>query len=160
VLFDLDPSPGVGFKETVQVALLVKQALDALELESFVKTSGADGIHVLVPIARRYTYADTREFSAIIAGALAERWTGSNFAPGMCPSPVNSSGDRTSSTITPASTSAAASRPDTRWTFSSNSGSSCTRSAYADSPGIAPIRGGITPFRGRTSGYRRPRRAG
>src|SRR3989441_8435448 len=63
VLFDLDPSPDVGFPETVQVARLVKQALEALGLESFVKTSGADGIHVLVPIARRYTYADTREFS-------------------------------------------------------------------------------------------------
>jgi bifunctional non-homologous end joining protein LigD len=76
VLFDLDPSPDVGFPETVQVALLVKQALDALRLESFVKTSGADGIHVLVPIARRYTYADTREFSAIIAGALARTHRG------------------------------------------------------------------------------------
>jgi bifunctional non-homologous end joining protein LigD len=76
VLFDLDPSPDVGFRETVQVALLVKQALDALELESFVKTSGADGIHVLVPIARRYTYGDTREFSAIIAGALARTHRG------------------------------------------------------------------------------------
>jgi bifunctional non-homologous end joining protein LigD len=76
VLFDLDPSPDVGFPETVQVALLVKQALDALELESFVKTSGADGIHVLVPIARRHTYADTREFSAIIAGALARTHRG------------------------------------------------------------------------------------
>jgi bifunctional non-homologous end joining protein LigD len=76
VLFDLDPSPDVGFRETVQVALLVKQALDALELESFVKTSGADGIHVLVPIARRHTYADTREFSAIIAGALARTHRG------------------------------------------------------------------------------------
>ena len=76
VLFDLDPSPDVGFKETVQVALLVKQALDALQLDSFVKTSGADGIHVLVPIARRYTYADTRRFSAIIAGALARSYHG------------------------------------------------------------------------------------
>src|SRR5205085_2539292 len=35
VLFDLDPSPDVGFRETVEVALLVKQALDALELVSF-----------------------------------------------------------------------------------------------------------------------------
>jgi bifunctional non-homologous end joining protein LigD len=76
VLFDLDPSPDVGFKETVQVALLVKQALDALDLESFVKTSGADGIHVLVPIMRRYTYADTRQFSEIIAGALARSYRG------------------------------------------------------------------------------------
>ena len=76
VLFDLDPSPDVGFAETVQVALLVKQVLDTLGLESFVKTSGADGIHVLVPIARRHTYADTREFSAIIAGALARTHRG------------------------------------------------------------------------------------
>ncbi|MBA2567748.1 MAG: DNA ligase D [Actinobacteria bacterium] len=76
VLFDLDPSPDVGFRETVQVALLVKQALDVLQLESFVKTSGSDGIHVLVPIARRYTYADTRQFSEIVAGALARSYRG------------------------------------------------------------------------------------
>ena len=53
MLFDLDPSDDVGFTETVQVALLVKEVLDALGLESFPKTSGADGIHVLVPIERR-----------------------------------------------------------------------------------------------------------
>ena len=76
VLFDLDPSPDVGFPETIEVALLVKQALDALELESLVKTSGSEGIHILVPIARRHTYADTREFSAIVgqrAGPHASR---------------------------------------------------------------------------------------
>jgi bifunctional non-homologous end joining protein LigD len=71
VLFDLDPSPDVGFPETVRVALLVKEVLDALKLKSFVKTSGSDGIHVLVPIERRSTYADTREFAEIVAGTLA-----------------------------------------------------------------------------------------
>ena len=71
VLFDLDPSPDVGFAETVQVALLVKEALDTLGLRSFCKTSGADGIHVLVPIERRSTYDDTRRFAEIVAGALA-----------------------------------------------------------------------------------------
>jgi bifunctional non-homologous end joining protein LigD len=76
VLFDLDPSDDVGFKETVEVALLVKQALEALELESVVKTSGSDGIHVLVPIARRHTYEETREFSEIIASALARTHRG------------------------------------------------------------------------------------
>jgi bifunctional non-homologous end joining protein LigD len=76
VLFDLDPSPDVGFPETVQVALLVKQALDALELRSYAKTSGSEGIHVLVPIARRYTYDDTREFAEIVAGALARSHRG------------------------------------------------------------------------------------
>ncbi|HXR12422.1 MAG TPA: DNA ligase D [Gaiellaceae bacterium] len=76
VLFDLDPSPDVGFRETVQVALLVKAALDALGLESFAKTSSADGMHVLVPVERRYTFDDTREFSEIVAGAIARTHRG------------------------------------------------------------------------------------
>jgi bifunctional non-homologous end joining protein LigD len=71
VLFDLDPSSDVGFRETVQVALLVKEAMDALGLASFCKTSGADGIHVLVPIERRSTYDDARQFAEIVARALA-----------------------------------------------------------------------------------------
>ena len=41
VLFDLDPSEGVGFAEVIEVALLVKEALDALGLASFPKTSSA-----------------------------------------------------------------------------------------------------------------------
>ncbi|MDX6407313.1 MAG: bifunctional non-ous end joining protein LigD [Gaiellaceae bacterium] len=76
VLFDLDPSPDVGFKETVQVALLVKEALDAFGLVGFPKTSSADGIHILVPVERRYTYADTREFAEIVAGAIARTHRG------------------------------------------------------------------------------------
>ncbi len=76
VLFDLDPSPDVGFAETIQVALLVKAALDALGLESFPKTSSADGMHVLVPVERRYTFDDTREFSEIVAGAIARTHRG------------------------------------------------------------------------------------
>src|SRR6478735_5152965 len=76
VLFDLDPSPDVGFREVAQVALVVKQALDALGLVAFAKTSSADGIHVLVPVERRYTYAQTREFCEIVAGALARTHRG------------------------------------------------------------------------------------
>ena len=71
VVFDLDPSEDVGFAETVQVALLVKQALDALGLASFPKTSGARGLHVLVPIERRHTYDDTRRFATAVARAIA-----------------------------------------------------------------------------------------
>jgi bifunctional non-homologous end joining protein LigD len=76
VLFDLDPSPDVGFPEVVQVALLVKQALDALGLASFAKTSSADGMHVLVPVERRYTYTQAREFCEIVAGAIARTHRG------------------------------------------------------------------------------------
>jgi bifunctional non-homologous end joining protein LigD len=76
VLFDLDPSPDVGFPQTVRVALLVKEVLDAVGLTSLVKTSGSDGIHVLVPIERRSSYADTREFAEIVAGTLARTHRG------------------------------------------------------------------------------------
>jgi bifunctional non-homologous end joining protein LigD len=71
VLFDLDPSPDVGFAETVEVARLVKQTLDLVGLESFPKTSGSEGIHVLVPIERRHSFDETRAFSEIVAGAIA-----------------------------------------------------------------------------------------
>ena len=71
VIFDLDPSDDVGFAETAQVALLVKRALDALGLASFPKTSGALGLHVLVPIERRHTYDDTRRFATEVARAIA-----------------------------------------------------------------------------------------
>jgi bifunctional non-homologous end joining protein LigD len=71
VLFDLDPSPDVGFPEVVRVALLIKDVLDALGLVGLPKTSGADGFHVLVPVERRHTYARTREFAEIVAGTLA-----------------------------------------------------------------------------------------
>ncbi len=76
VLFDLDPSTDVGFAEVVEVALLVREALDALGLASFPKTSGSKGMHVLVPIERRATYDDTRRFGEIVAGALARTHSG------------------------------------------------------------------------------------
>jgi bifunctional non-homologous end joining protein LigD len=70
-LFDLDPSEGSGFAECVEVALRIKELLDALGLEGYPKTSGSDGIHVLVPVTRRHTYADTRHFAEVVAGTLA-----------------------------------------------------------------------------------------
>ena len=54
-----------------QVALLVKQALDALGLASFPKTSGALGLHVLVPIERRHTYEETRRLATEVARSIA-----------------------------------------------------------------------------------------
>jgi bifunctional non-homologous end joining protein LigD len=72
VLFDLDPTPEVGFAGAVEAAQLVKVALDAVGLRGYPKTSGADGIHVLVPLTRRYGYDDSRKLSATLARALAD----------------------------------------------------------------------------------------
>ena len=76
VLFDLDPSADVGFAEVGRGRAAVKEVLDALGLVGFPKTSGSDGMHVLVPIARRYTYEETREFAEIVAGTLARTHRG------------------------------------------------------------------------------------
>jgi bifunctional non-homologous end joining protein LigD len=73
VVFDLDPPESRnGFAQAIRVAHLVRDALERLELGSYVKTSGADGIHVLMPIARRSTYADTYEFAERVSRALEE----------------------------------------------------------------------------------------
>ena len=76
VMFDLDPSEGATFEDVVQVALLVREALDVLGLESSPKTSGSRGIHVLVPIGRRHGFGEVREFAGIVAGALARAHPG------------------------------------------------------------------------------------
>src|SRR5919202_1031855 len=57
VLFDLDPSAGVGFADVVAAALLVRDALDVYGLQAVVRTTGGEGLHVLVPIACPYCYA-------------------------------------------------------------------------------------------------------
>jgi bifunctional non-homologous end joining protein LigD len=69
VLFDLDP-PDDGFALAIRVAHLIRAALEEVELESFVKTSGADGIHVLVPIARRHGFDETYEFAELLSRRL------------------------------------------------------------------------------------------
>jgi bifunctional non-homologous end joining protein LigD len=71
VLFDLDPTPDVPWTQTIEVALILKDLLDTLELRSFPKTSGGKGFHVLVPLDRRSTYEDTRSFAEVAAGAIA-----------------------------------------------------------------------------------------
>jgi bifunctional non-homologous end joining protein LigD len=75
VLFDLDPPDG-EFRLGVRVAHLVRAVLEELGLSSYVKTSGADGVHVLVPIARRSSYEVTREFADGVAQVLAQRHPG------------------------------------------------------------------------------------
>ena len=71
VVFDLDPPESRnGFVQAIRVAHLVREALERLELRSYVKTSGADGIHVLVPIARRYSYTDTYELAERVSRRL------------------------------------------------------------------------------------------
>lgn len=67
VLFDIDAE---RTRDAVEAARRVREALDLLELDSYVRTSGGDGLHVLVPIARRHTHQEARSFANVVAGAL------------------------------------------------------------------------------------------
>src|SRR5260370_28335350 len=50
--FDLDPTPGAEFPMVLEGALLIRDALQALKINSYAKTTGSRGIHVYVPIVR------------------------------------------------------------------------------------------------------------
>src|SRR5437763_709023 len=71
VLFDLDPpDQDDAFALCVRVAHYVRCALEQLELNSWVKTSGSDGIHVVVPITRRSSFAETYEFAELLSRSV------------------------------------------------------------------------------------------
>ncbi|MEO8054863.1 MAG: non-homologous end-joining DNA ligase [Acidobacteriota bacterium] len=73
VCFDLDPDSGL-ITDAVGAALKVKQALDALELVSYVKTSGGKGLHVFVPIVRGPGAEEVTWFAKTLGARLAAAW--------------------------------------------------------------------------------------
>ena len=72
VFFDVDPEPPAKYQEAVEVTLLLKEKLDNMGLESFVKTSGKKGFHVIIPVVRKYTFLETRKFVHKIGKQLAK----------------------------------------------------------------------------------------
>jgi bifunctional non-homologous end joining protein LigD len=66
LVLDLDPK-GAPFTDVVKVARALHKILDELELPSFVKTSGATGLHILLPLGARYDYEIVRTFARLLA---------------------------------------------------------------------------------------------
>lgn len=69
MIFDLDPAPGVLWSTVCDAALEVRSRLEAMGLESYLKTTGGKGLHVVVPLAPRLDWEAHKAF----AKALAER---------------------------------------------------------------------------------------
>jgi bifunctional non-homologous end joining protein LigD len=88
IVFDLDPYIYSGeekeegepayninsFKAAVEVAYNLKDLLDMLTINSYVKTSGKTGLHIFVPINNRYSFDQTRRFAETIGKMLVRRY--------------------------------------------------------------------------------------
>jgi bifunctional non-homologous end joining protein LigD len=71
LVLDLDPK-GAPFTDVVRVAQTVHRLLDDLELPNHVKTSGATGLHVLVPLGAQYTHEQSRTLARLLAALVVE----------------------------------------------------------------------------------------
>ena len=65
--FDLDPSDGTEFSVVLTIAQALHQSLEELQLAHFLKTSGATGFHIYVPVEPIYTYEQLRTLGEILA---------------------------------------------------------------------------------------------
>lgn len=63
IVFDLDPDPTVPWKRVVQAALELRELLAKQKLKSFVKTTGGKGLHIVVPIAPRYSWPVVKQYA-------------------------------------------------------------------------------------------------
>jgi bifunctional non-homologous end joining protein LigD len=72
MIFDLDPGEGVAFAQVREGAQLTRALLDELGLQSWIKTSGGKGLHVVVPMSARLDYDTVKAFSQRIVQHLAQ----------------------------------------------------------------------------------------
>jgi bifunctional non-homologous end joining protein LigD len=73
IVIDLDPGESVGWRAVVAAAKQVRDLFAALDLESFVKTTGGRGLHVVVPIVPRADWAECLAVARAFALALVRR---------------------------------------------------------------------------------------
>jgi bifunctional non-homologous end joining protein LigD len=73
VVIDLDPGADVDWSGVVEAARIVRQLLSVLDLESFVKTTGGRGLHVVVPLAASADWNECLEFARAFAQSLVRR---------------------------------------------------------------------------------------
>ena len=69
MIMDLDPGE-IGFKEVVKTALKIRDVCTEIGIETFCKTSGATGLHVYIPLKKKYTYDEVKLFGELLATTI------------------------------------------------------------------------------------------
>lgn len=64
-IIDLDPDKN-SFDQVIEAAQLTKSILDDMGAESYCKTSGSTGLHIYIPLGRKYTYDQSKEFARVV----------------------------------------------------------------------------------------------
>jgi bifunctional non-homologous end joining protein LigD len=72
-VIDLDPAPDVPWARTVAAAFQVRDRLEELRLESWVKSTGGKGLHIVVPLARRHGWDEVKDFTKAFSADLSAR---------------------------------------------------------------------------------------
>lgn len=74
VVFDLDPAPGVPWRQVVAAARQVREVLEGVGLASFVRLTGGKGIHVVAPLNPPAPWSMVKPFAQDVARTMASQW--------------------------------------------------------------------------------------
>ncbi|MFT3909788.1 MAG: DNA ligase D [Ferruginibacter sp.] len=72
LIIDIDPSDKNTFDQVVETAIAFKKVLDKAGAKSFCKTSGASGMHIYVPMGKKYDYEEVKNFAQLLCMIVCE----------------------------------------------------------------------------------------
>ncbi len=73
LIIDIDPSEKNNFNQVIDAANAFKKLLDKAGAKSFCKTSGASGLHIYVPVGKKYSYEQVKDFAHLLCIMVSEQ---------------------------------------------------------------------------------------
>ena len=72
-IIDLDPSEKNTFEQVIETAQVAKLVLDKAQIPGYCKTSGSSGLHIYIPLGRKYSYNEARDFTKLLCYYIQEQ---------------------------------------------------------------------------------------